>query len=133
MGVTVMEVMGMSSSVVRQRASPWRGQVPRWRCCRNRSYSSLPYYQKLLMKLDAPPRMRWSGMDRTLVIRTERCSFGVAGSRFRGLEGGRLGLVSSRTVVVRAQKEDKEGQELDKVEKKSSGKVSSSLQVFLYM
>jgi hypothetical protein len=38
--------------------------------------------------------------------------------------------VSSRSAVIRAQKEDKEGQEVDKVEKKSSGKLHSAWKYF---
>lgn len=53
-------------------------------------------------------------------MRTERFSFGAVESRFQG----RLGLVSSRSTVARAQKEDKEDLELGKAVNKSTGKVS---------
>lgn len=57
-------------------------------------------------------------------MRTERFSFGAVESRFQG----RLGLVSSRSTVARAQKEDKEDLELGKAVNKSTDSWASSLQ-----
>jgi len=52
------------------------------------------------------------------VIRIRRLSFGAVESRRFNLEAGRL-----RTFVVRAQEDDKEQQEIDKMEDKSPGKM----------
>ena len=71
------------------------------------------------MKLGTLPRLSSSVKDKTSAIRSERFSFG---SRRLDSQNGRLGLVSSRTAVARAQKEDKDDQELDKAEKKSAGR-----------
>lgn len=58
-------------------------------------------------------------MDRSAKIRIRRLSFGAVEAR----PFVRLGLVSVRSFVVRAQEEEKEQQEVEKVEDKSSGKT----------